>query len=765
MSAVVLSHLRAMAHPAGNRIDLTWDAPAEVEVLVVRGEREYPPTFAPASLREGVRVPTEEPGRAVDRDLPGDRAYYYSFFTKQPGGNFEAHEANRCTVYCTSPRGWSASLYAALPALYRRYDDKTTPIGTLAKFLDLPGGLLDQLESEASAIPEQRVARAAQGATLPRLAHAIGWKTNRRLGISEQREEIRTAPAMYRNTGRMPAVETIIKRFTGWESRVRELGQNVFVSNQIPRFNIWRRSLQADGTWSLPGDEPLSFDFAYSDGTLAAAQTDDGAVSLFYHTRRRNRWTIWRKRRLGDGSWAPADPVEIQGRLERYPTAIARRITPDRVEEIVFWTSEDPQSGRRELRVRHWDGARWQPAVHFNDLERQRPVLTRVGEAIYVFYQEKQANVWRWMYALYAANSADAAVGSRLQMPQPLPAFTRQIAGDLAAVFTPTENHIRLLWTTITGGRKRLATCSASRGANGNLSFSADAALFADELADDSEADRIDQCDPALLLTASGELEVYFASNRNQNWSVFRRPLTSTSPAREISGLAFQQRRPLAIRDGALTTLFYRGDDPVEYRSPRYPATHSLDARYSGSITGDPRDLYRSSQRNAYGDYQRYSLGVASGGLRYSFEAIGIYLTPASGEADLVARNQKLIAEALRAFLPVNVRPFLIIENPPTEEHVYGYAAPDRSNAYIIDLYADELREYPRETISRTRERRRDQIPEWEQMRAPATGESPENMDYAIDYSDTPIDPRSHSWHVDLDRWIEGERENPEPEN
>lgn len=762
MSAAILANLRVRAHPSGNRVDLSWDASPDVEVIIVRGEREYPPTFAPAAASEGVRVPVDQPGRAADLNLPGDRFYYYSFFTRRAEERFEAHDDNRRSVFCTSPRGWGASLYAALPALYRRYDEKSAPAGTLAKFLELPGGLLDQLESEASAIPALRSPRAAPGALLPALAHSIGWRTNRRLSVAEQREEIRTAPAMYRNTGRMPAVETVIKRLTGWESRVRELGQNVFLSNQIPRYNIWHRARAADGKWSLPGDEPLSFDFAYSDGSLAAAENEDGVTAIYYHTLRRNRWTIWRKRRLADGSWAPADPVEIQGRLERYPAAIAQKTSAKKSEEIVFWTSEDPRTGRRELRARRWDGERWQPREQFDDAERQRPTLARAGTLIYLFYQEKVENAWLWKHALYDPAQEPAL---RFQARGALPAFARNIAGDLAATYAESAKQLRLVWTTVERGRKRLATCSATPGTNGALSFSIDQALFADELANAAEADRIDQCDPALLTNASGAIEVFFASNRNQNWSVFSRMLSSNSPAVEISGLAFQQRRPLPFVAGDSVALLYRGDDPVEYRSPRYPATGTLDARYSGSISADPRDLYRSSQRNYYGDYQRYSLGSAPGGLRYSFEAIGIYLTPASGEADLVARNQKLIAEALRAFLPINVRPFLIIENPPTEEYVYGYAAPDRSSFYIVDLYADELREYPRETLSRTRERRRDQIPDWEQMRTPAPDDSPASVDRTVDYSDAPFDPRSHSWHVDLERWIEGEHETPEPEN
>lgn len=760
MSAIILTNLRARAHPSGNRVELSWDAVPDVEVIIIRGEREYPPTFAPATPGEGVRVPVNQPGGTADINLPGDRFYYYSFFTRRAADRFETHEENRRSVYCTSPRGWSASLYAALPALYRRYDEKSTPPGTLAKFLELPGGMLDQMESEAGAIPQYRSVRTAPGTMLPALAHSIGWRTNRRLGIAEQREEIRTAPSMYRNTGRMPAVETIIKRLTGWESRVRELGQNVFLSNQIPRYNIWRRARGIDGKWGLPGPEPLSFDFAYNDGSLALVEGEAGVSAIFYHTLRRNRWTIWRKRRLTDGSWAPADPVEIQGRLERYPAAVAYKTPQNETHEIVFWTSEDPGAGRRVLRARRWDGERWRAHEQFSDAERQRPVVARAANTIYLFFQEKIENAWRWRYAIY---SPDAAPSARLHAQSDLPAFTRNINDDLAAIYTESENHIRFVWTTVAGGRKRLATSSATPGANGFLSFADDQPLFDDELANAPDAQRVDQCDPALLRHPNGDIEVFFASNRNQNWSVFSRNLSSASHAVEVSGLAFQQRRPLAFYEGETVVLLYRGDDPVEYHSRRYPATISLDARYSGSITADPRDQFRSSQRNAFGDYQRYSLGFASGGLQYSFEAIGIYLTPASGESDLVARNQKLIAEALRAFLPINVRPFLIIENPPTEEFVYGYAAPDRSNFYIIDLYADELREYPRETLNRTRERRRDQIPDWEQMRAAAPGESPSSIDRTIDYSDEPIDPRSHSWHTDLDRWIEGEHETPEP--
>ena len=131
----------------------------------------------------------------------------------------------------TSPLGLADEMYSLLPLIYHRYD--TLPprapatdidaadltLGALRRFLDLPGGQLDQMYSFARALLDSADLHRVEGSLLPLLAQWIGWNTDYSLELGAQRNQIRNAPRLYRSIGIIPVVEATVKRISSRESR------------------------------------------------------------------------------------------------------------------------------------------------------------------------------------------------------------------------------------------------------------------------------------------------------------------------------------------------------------------------------------------------------------------------------------------------------------------------------------------------------------------------------------------------------------------
>ena len=196
--------LRAIAHAAGNRIDLSWAFPQAPDfhgVRVVRRAGSHPTAPDDGVLvAEGVGIVA-----AVDTGLKGETVYYYALFGYRddpPVYDLDRH--NRVAALATSSYDHAGQMYRLLPGVYQRYDTQLSndpslstqdrARGVLRRFLDLPGTQLDLLHSLARATLDLHVIDRVNGALLPLLAQWIAWKTDYLLEIETQRNEVRHAP-------------------------------------------------------------------------------------------------------------------------------------------------------------------------------------------------------------------------------------------------------------------------------------------------------------------------------------------------------------------------------------------------------------------------------------------------------------------------------------------------------------------------------------------------------------------------------------------
>gem|GEM_PF-974430 len=299
-----LLNLKAIPHPDGNRIDLYWVNPDPVNYPGIRIVRRL--GTHPISPEDGVIVTDgdddldfttnaqgERHYRIKDSPLKGETVYYYAWFPYPDEPPVYAIDpANRAIAMVTSPYGMAGQMAELLPAIYHRYDaslaqagDAEGKPGPLRRFLDLPGGQLDQLYSYARALLDLYDPGRVDGRLLPLLAQWIGWRTDFRRDFQAQRNELRQAPYIQDTVGTLPNIEATVKRLIGWDCRAKEFVDNIFVTNQPQRLNLW--VMRLNGQAEPDPAELLSLDFAYEGRPSAIVSDDIGGSTrrwLFYHS-------------------------------------------------------------------------------------------------------------------------------------------------------------------------------------------------------------------------------------------------------------------------------------------------------------------------------------------------------------------------------------------------------------------------------------------------------------------------------------------------
>jgi hypothetical protein len=693
-----LASLRATPHPYGNRIDLSWRHPGAGEfpdLRVVRRTGAFPVAPEPAHPRHGRVVADTRPApgvgpiavgadgvwRASDAGLRGETVYYYALFPyRGEPPEFEVDSGNRVAAPATAPYGFADLMAELLPAVYHRYDTVTPRPGApglapgdagrgqLRRFLDLPGSHLDQLYSLARSLLDFHHLDRVDGRLLPLLAEWIGWKTDLRLGFDTQRNEIRHAPALYRAIGLIPTVAATVKRITGWESRTKEFVHNVLVSNRPERLNLWLRRRDGGGGWPRP-ERPLSLNYAY-DGRPAAAADAEGSLWLFFHAFKRRRWEIWFKTRRG-GEWSPSRPLDDRASFDRHPAAAAQGETL-----WVFWEAYDPPSRGRRIDLRTRRAGAWseidaaQPFAA-GPAERHRPAALVDGDGgLWLFWLERAGGRWTLRY-----NRHDGA-GWQLDPPARLPLAAGEdprVESDLAVLFHPGDpsQPIWVFWArreaTAVPGQTRWTIAYRVKAGLDPADDSDWSALRFPPKADPGDHHR----EPAARVAADGDLELFWASDRDGSWSIWRSTLDVAThafgAAEAITAPPFTERGPLPVDDAGDTLLFYRSNESLAYTSEVYRAQRTVDARYAGSTVAHTRNAAKIALRGDFDDIQTYVYDAGRGGARnnddrYARDTVGLYLEPDTADAAAIAGEVARLAAVLGEFMPLTDRAVFVTE-------------------------------------------------------------------------------------------------------
>ncbi|MGH4010864.1 MAG: phage tail protein [Pseudonocardiaceae bacterium] len=700
---MTLSQLTARARPEGNQIEVTWSDP--IAARVVRRRLAYPETPVPDCATEGVVVADSDPAvdapalpdgrrRVVDTGLAAETVYYYQVFpyTGTPPA-YDADPANRVSAMATGPYDFAGLLYRLLPAIYHRYDtvlpahlfDQTEIAtldldpadltrGQLRRFLDLPGGQLDQIYSAVRSLLDLTDLGRVDGRLLPLRAHWIGWRTDHLLDLQRQRAEIRNAPELYRTIGTVAAVEATVLRITGWDSRTKEFVDNVVLTNRPARLNLWLA--RKDGESWRSGDL-LSLDDAYSGRPAVVTDAAAGTVRLCYATRKAGCHDLWQKVHTSTG-WAGSEPAVSRPGVDQDPAAAVQ----DGVLWL-FWSAYDEVTHRWRIDFRIQTADRWSAietlrADPEDSAERQSPaVLVDSSGALWLFWLERSGSGWKLRYnrntstpwAPTAAAAEDfpddggedprveSSVSVLFRPPQP---------GDPAAAF----RRIGVLWSRrerVPGAPEQTRWRVVSRFKDGTdprvVSDWGSVAVLpvADELHHD--------CEPSALVDGEGIVTAFWSSTRDGSWSVWEAHIDLSAyrwgTPTAVTGPPFSDRAPLAFNLAGEVALAYRSNRSVTYQSPRYQATTTTDRRYSGSTTLRTTNTAQIALRGDYDDFTAYTSDSGAAGGRtdadwYARDTVGLYLEPVTEDQAATAAGPDRLQQALPEFLPATHRAVLI---------------------------------------------------------------------------------------------------------
>jgi len=658
--------ITATARPEGNGVNVAWAYPSpgpRPPVRVVRRSGRYP-----LDPHDGTVVGDDDTGHAADENLQGETVYYYGLFphTGTPP-DYDADPHNRASATATSPYDFAGQMYAALPAVYRRFDD---PSGVLRRFLDLPGQELDRVYSLARMLLGAHDVDRVDGALLPLLADWIGWRTQFGLPLDKQRNEIRFAPQIYQTIGGLDALGSTVARVTGWPSRPKEYVHNVARTNQPERLNLW--SLIRTGAGELTDPKVASVNFAY-DGRPSVIRETDGGATVFYHTHRLHGWDIWAKRYDPEDGWGASEPIVDRLGIDKHPSAT---FGPDRV--WLFWQSYDAAEGD-QARWRIWyiqrggDG-KWTDPQVFGDEDTERMMPTSVKDAdggIWLFWRERADDgTWRVKF-----NRADATQRWVLDVNATFPLdgdADPRVEDDMAAMVHPSMPNapMWLFWTRQepggpAGQTRRTIAYRTKRTNNPAVNdWSTIKTLPKDGVG--AYHDR----QPFPMAGAGATVDLLWSTTRGGGTTVVGSTLSGAGPSwaapQTVVPGPFTGRGPAAIDLNGQRLIVYRSNRSLDYENG---ALQLSDSRYAGTTTVLASDTAKKDRRGEFDDFQTYTYDAGVRGRRtndnrIARDTVGVFLTPDTDDPVQIAAAIARLDETLRDFMPVTARAVYIAPDP-----------------------------------------------------------------------------------------------------
>ncbi|MHC4117217.1 MAG: hypothetical protein ACYSWO_06885 [Planctomycetota bacterium] len=678
-----LSEKVPLSNTANVRIEETrsrWQIIDSAQRFLVRKEKEALAVYGGLS---GVK----------DENLHGETTYYYTLFPYKPDPPvYHVDRHNRTSAIATSAYNMAGQMYDLLPKMYLRYEtifpdpqddvsEQDRQRAQLRRFLDLPGSQLDQIYSYAKAALEMCNIQNVDARFLPLLAQWIGWETDYNLEIDRQRNEIRNAPVLYDTIGIIPTAEAFVKRITGWESRTKEYVHNILITNRPERMNLWTYRRANDGTWSGSPDL-LSLDFAY-EGRPSAALDDQGTLWLFYHTLRKDRWNLWYKTYRTDTGWAQSQPFVSRRIDDKYPTAVPRK-----GEIWLFWVAYDTEKNmwRLDYRRQEGTGGPWSDIHTLSEVTgdcRNPQAITDNDDGLWLFWLERVGPKWQLKYNRHDGDAWE------LEAPAVFPSAGNEdprVEADPFVLLHPTASDQRLwfFWARKEPDPSSGRSCwtvvfRIKEGIDPSVS---DWGEIHTTPKDAAASGCDDRC-PAALVDKDGNIELFWSSNRDGGWAIWRNTYDLTEEkwgeAEKITSTAYNCRDPLPIVVDDTTLVVYRSNESVKYSTRTYGATETIDNRYAGCTTVDTRNLDKTTLINKFEDFLTYTIQTEEGADtpkhdRYFYNVAGIFAGPGAGEtvASVLHKRANLLT-SLPAFLPANIRGVVILETD-TKTELYGTA-------------------------------------------------------------------------------------------
>ena len=378
------SQVAAVPDPRGGSILLSWTNPAVAGFAgtrVLRREIAFPEVPGDIGTSHEILNDTTTPaGQSAqfrDSALKSETVYYYAIVSYDAAA--QTYPAFTSAM-STSAYQTGTYLYQNLPGIYQSYDTALAPPspamdpadygkGQLQRFLEMFGLQFDLIRSFASGMRSFFDPDRADGALLPLFGDWIGWPTDFTLNLWQRRNQLRYAPHYFATTGIAANLRATINRLTTWDTRIKELSHNIFLSNIPEQLTIWEQERQG-GVWQA--EQMVTLDLAY-EGRPSACLSADGRRWLFYHVREaapaaigsavtteaNDRFHL-RYKVFEQGAWLAARPLTQTISLPRVSNTNRSPAAVLRADGTfwVFWSSVDASGGFSNLRTQRISAGR-----------------------------------------------------------------------------------------------------------------------------------------------------------------------------------------------------------------------------------------------------------------------------------------------------------------------------------------------------------------------------------------------------------------------
>lgn len=543
--------------------------------------------------------PSAKGGDAATRGLTPGTTYYYAVFDVEPKGRGPATERPRLlftsSATATQVHGFGDHLYGLLPAIHRHLDEPTverTGEGQLRRFLHVFGAGLDLAHSLGEGLGRLHDVLEVNDAFLPYLASWIGWGSGHARGDVPRRSDILAAPEIFATGGTLPNLCALFRRMTGWQCEVKELADNVLLTNAVETVRLWQiyeATSTQNGVFLGPSpqadlypaaDEPAMTQAEPDafDGRPAAVRAL-GVIWLFWHSHRRTRGLS--RRRI----WAQAlarspSQVDVLGDLpddasfvDEDPAAV---VDGDHI--WLFWTSN--RGGCLDLWARTLDvnTGKTDPPTRLTahvEPDRRPAAVRDTSGRIWVFFASSRrgpTDIWA-MSTSGKAISSDSTTWDR-----PIRISAGAPRDDSPAAVVDAGGNVRIFWGA--EGQRGNQIKQAVRETNGSWTVS-----------DVTKPARARFESPTAVLSGDNVLSVLWHSDSDGHFRLYRQTLqqmgTWSEPGAVFARISCD-KEPAAIAEPVTgLRLFFRSQQGGErLRSRTFDA--GTDARASRcGVPGD----------------------------------------------------------------------------------------------------------------------------------------------------------------------------------
>jgi phage tail-like protein len=630
------------SYTKGTRDKLRWQCPGEAKQQV-----EFD-RFALEVARVHSRLDPDlgewcHRFKIADQSSLPETVSYYTLFAAGPEGWY-SERPWRAAAMATASYGLAEQLYQLLPKVLRSFDEPAPELagqGQLRAFVSIFGTSLDHLRSLAEGLKLRHDVHQVDAAMLPSLARWIGWEPDQTLDVLSQRSNILVAPELFGSLGTVPNLEALVNRVTGWPCLIKELGNNVFLTNApepVHLWEIWEYTAALSEPIRLTRSEGL-------DGRPAAVVDSTGAIWLLWHSDGDGHRRLWLQRPGIDPSPRPVLP---EGQVDQYGTPDFSDESPAAVtmgQTIrLFWCSN---------RDGAWDI--WTCAIDSTDLSSGPPErLTRHTAAdrnpavvkdatgrIWLLWESDRrgpTDIWAQIY------EEPDGWGSPFRVTT---AVTRH---QMPSAVIDGSGRLWLFWCADLGDRSEIHYQTYPDATQSGGAWSQPAAV--PESQGRNEA-------PAAIFW-SNHVWLLWHSNRDGHWQIWAQSSNSPGPGwgspRSVNEHPGADKEPCAVIDSSHRLHLY-------WRSQR----RGLGYRSRTIDVNDPEML---AKLGTFGDRAHYTCdtGVANEDW-YSRGTVGIYLVP-DGGGEEVARHLARLKAFLEPFRPLPVRYVWIDDSESYEETV-----------------------------------------------------------------------------------------------